>query len=301
MPDSHYDVIIIGGSFAGLSAAMALGRSLRNVLIVDSGRPCNRQTPASHNVITMDGAKPADLLNRAKRQVLFYKTVEVLNDEVRFVRKNDIGFEVETATGRVIGSRKIILANGIKDIMPEIAGFADCWGISVLHCPYCHGYEVRNKKTGVLLNGEMAFEFARMIRHWTSDLILFTNGISTLTGEQESALKNRGVQIVENELAEVIHTGGYISKVVFKDEAFLPVEVLYTRLPFEQHLNLPQLIGCRLNDAGLIEVDQLQRTSVQGVFAAGDNTISFRSVSGAIAAGSMAGAALNKELIEEDF
>ncbi|ELR73040.1 Thioredoxin reductase [Fulvivirga imtechensis AK7] len=301
MTDPHYDVVIIGGSFAGLSAAMTLGRSLRDVLIIDSGKPCNRQTPASHNVITMDGEKPAALLNRAREQVLFYNTVGIMNDEVRFVKKKTTEFEVQVGDGKVITSRKIILANGIKDIMPEVSGFEDCWGISVLHCPYCHGYEVKGKKTGVLANGEMAFEFAKMIHHWTPELTLFTNGISTLTNEQELTLKSHNIAIVQSRLVEIIHKKGHLSKLVFDDGTGIPLEALYTRLAFEQHLQIPQLLSCRLNEGGYIEVDQLQKTSVPGVFAAGDNTNPFRSVSGAIAAGSMAGAALNKELIEEDF
>lgn len=147
MTDSFkYEVIIIGGSYAGLSAAMALGRALRNVLIIDSGLPCNRQTPYSHNFITQDGEKPNIIAEKAKAQVLKYNTIKFLNDFVVSGKKNENGFVITTKTGEEYISKKLIFATGIKDIMPDIKGFAECWGTSVIHCPYCHGYEVKREK-----------------------------------------------------------------------------------------------------------------------------------------------------------
>ena len=154
------DVIIIGGSYSGLSAAMSLGRSLRNVLLIDGGQPCNAQTPYSHNFITQDGVPPAVIAGKARRQVLDYGTVEFISDFAVSGRKFPAGFSVTTRTGRTYEAKKLILATGIKDNLPDIKGFSECWGISVIHCPYCHGYEFRGKKTAILADGEKAFHLA---------------------------------------------------------------------------------------------------------------------------------------------
>src|SRR5690606_28226163 len=142
--------IIIGGSYARLSAAMALGRSLRNVLIIDSGLPCNRQTPHSHNFITQDGEKPNVIAEKAKAQVLNYDTIKFYNGTAVSGSKIENGFVITTQTEEKFTAKKLIFATGIKDIMPDIKEFQACWGISVIHCPYCHGYEFRNQKTAIL-------------------------------------------------------------------------------------------------------------------------------------------------------
>ena len=154
MENKKFEVIIIGGSYAGLSAAMALGRSLRKVLIIDSGSACNRQTPHSHNFITQDGVPPAKISEKAKNQVLQYKSVAFINDLAIKAEKTENGFNVDTQSGEKLVTSKIIFATGIKDLVPPVPGFKECWGISLIHCPYCHGFEFRTKKTGILANGE---------------------------------------------------------------------------------------------------------------------------------------------------
>ncbi len=188
MEQKHFDVIIVGGSYSGLSAAMSLGRSLRQVLVIDSGLPCNRQTPHSHNFITQDGEVPTVISAKAKLQVDFYKTVQFFNGLAVQANKTKVGFEIKTDSGEVFTSKKVLFATGVKDLLPEIKGLAECWGISVLHCPYCHGYEVKTEKTAIIANGEMAFEYAKLISNWTKDLRLLTNGKSALTSEQTKIL-----------------------------------------------------------------------------------------------------------------
>ena len=136
-----FDVIIIGGSYAGLSAAMALGRSLRNVLIIDSELPCNIQTPHSHNFITQDGKIPQEIISLARHQVEKYATIKYHKGLAINGLKMENGFVITTSTNDTFTSKKLIFATGVKDIMPDIDGFAACWGISVIHCPYCHGYD----------------------------------------------------------------------------------------------------------------------------------------------------------------
>ncbi|MCP2026315.1 thioredoxin reductase [Flavobacterium sp. HSC-32F16] len=296
-----YDVIIIGGSYSGLSAAMSLGRALRQVLVIDSGLTCNRQTPHSHNFITQDGEKPAVISAKAKLQVELYKTIHFYNGLAVKAIKNENGFEVSTESGKHFNSRKMLFATGVKDLLPEIKGFADCWGISVLHCPYCHGYEVKNEKTAIIANGEIGFDFAKLISNWTKDLRLCTNGKSTLTLEQTEILKNHGVQIFDDEIASFEHKEGYIQNIIFKNQEKVTVKAIYTRPPFEQHCPLPIDLGCESNEQGLLKVDTMQKTNVPGVYASGDCTTPMRSVAIAVSTGSFAGAVINKEIIDEDF
>jgi thioredoxin reductase len=299
---SSFEVIIIGGSYSGLAAGMALGRSLRRVLIIDSGKPCNQQTSHSHNFLTQDGTPPGKIAALARQQVEKYETVQFFKGLATQGRKTGDGFEITVDSGETFYAKKLIFASGIKDLMPEIKGFSECWGISVLHCPYCHGYEVRNKKTGILGNGELTgFDFPRMISHWTKDLILYTNGASTLTPDQTATLQSRNINIVEKEIERLEHTNGHIHHIVFKDGSREAIDVMYGPRPFEQHCKIPEALGCELTEHRHLKTDGLQKTTVPGVFACGDNATGLRTVANAVSMGAAAGMMLNKDLIFEGF
>lgn len=298
--EQNFDVIIIGGSYSGLSAAMALGRSLRKVLIIDSGKPCNRQTPHSHNFITHDGKTPKEISELAKEQVLKYETVKFHNGVVVKTSKSDTGFEAETENNEKFYAKKLILASGVKDIMPNIPGFAECWGISVIHCPYCHGYEVKGKITGIFSNGDIAFDFTKLVFNLTKDITLFTNGKSTLNESQIKKFNQNKIKIVEDEIEEIVHKNGQIQKVILKNRKEIPLEALYAKIPFEQNMNFENL-RIELTEQGFIKVDMMQKTNIEGVFACGDNVTMMRSVANAVAQGNFAGAVVNKELSEEEF
>jgi thioredoxin reductase len=297
----NFDVIIIGGSYSGLAAGMALGRALKQVLIIDSGKPCNRQTPHSHNFITQDGKTPKEIATLAKQQVEKYDTVKFFSGQATNGIKTKNRFEIQTASGETFSAKKLIFATGIKDIMPNIEGYAECWGITVIHCPYCHGYEVRNEITGILGNGEYGFEFSRLISNWTKDLTLFTNGKSTLTTEQTVKLANHHIKIVETEIEKLEHANGYLHTIVFKGGTTSSIKALYAQSPFEQHCTIPNTLGCELTDEGYLKVDHLQKTSVHGIFACGDNTTRIRTVANAVAMGTTAGMMVNKEIVFEEF
>ncbi|WP_291286578.1 NAD(P)/FAD-dependent oxidoreductase [Flavobacterium sp.] len=299
--NTNYEVIIIGGSYSGLSAAMSLGRSLRQVLVIDSGLPCNRQTPHSHNFITHDGEKPAVISAKAKVQVDFYDTVQFYNGLAISAIKTESGFEIKTESGKVFTSKKVLFATGIRDLLPKIDGFADCWGISILHCPYCHGYEVKKEKTAIIANGDMGFEYAKLISNWTTDLRILTNGKSIFTLEQSRILQEHKIQIIEDEIANLEQENGYIQHIGFKNQSKIEVKAVYFKSPFEQHCPLPKSLGCELSEQGLLKVDAFQKTTIPGVFASGDCHIQARSVAMAVSSGSFAGASINKELIDESF
>lgn len=296
-----YDAIIVGGSYSGLAAAMALGRALKRVLIIDSGLPCNRQTPFSHNFLTQDGVPPFEIMQTARRQVSVYDTIAFLSGTVVNAKKTETGFAIEIAAGTVFHSKKIIFATGIRDLLPAIDGIQECWGISVIHCPYCHGYEVRHEKTGLLSNSEITFDHTKMIANWTKDLTLFTNGPSVLTADQTYTLQQRGITIVETPVQAVHHKNGQLTSLVLKNGEEKALKALYAQIPFEQHCTIPETLGCQLTPEGFIKTDMMQETSVEGVFACGDNCGRFRSVANAVATGNMAGAAVSRKLIMEEF
>lgn len=297
----EYDVIIIGGSYAGLSAAMALGRALRKVLVIDGGNPCNKQTPHSHNFLTQDGKTPKEISDLAKSQVANYDTISFLDDIAIKGEKTENGFVITTQSGIILQARKLVFGTGVKDLMPNIEGFAECWGISVIHCPYCHGYEVRNQKTGLFANGDMAYEFGKLLWNWTKDLTIYTNGKSALSVEQTSTLASRNIKLIEKEITKITHKSGQIQGLIFSDGSTQVLDALYAKIPFTQHSDIPQSLGCEINEMGMLKVDMMQKTSVDGVFAAGDSTNMMRSVANAVYGGNMAGAAASKELIAEDF
>lgn len=296
-----FDVIIVGGSYSGLSAAMALGRSLRSVLIIDSDTPCNRQTPHSHNFITHDGDSPKEIALEARSQVLKYETVHFLEDLAVHGEKTRTGFVVTTQSGKEFVAKKLIFATGITDTMPEIPGFADCWGISVIHCPYCHGYEFKGEKTGILANGEKAYHLASLVNNLTDDLTILTSGKADFEAKQLEKLSAHNIDIIETEIAEIEHNDGSLNHVIFNDgdkESFAGV---YASLPCTQQSSIPESLGCKRTDLGFIEVDNFQKTSVSGVFACGDNSSMMRSIATAVYTGNVAGAMVNTELTNEQF
>ncbi|MGH2624817.1 MAG: NAD(P)/FAD-dependent oxidoreductase, partial [Sphingobacterium sp.] len=238
-----FEVIIIGGSYAGLSAAMALGRSLRNVLIIDSGLPCNRQTPHSHNYLTQDSKTPNEISALAKQQVEKYETVKFHKGLAIGGKKTENGFKIVTQTGKEFEAKKLIFATGIKDIMPNIKGFSECWGVSVIHCPYCHGYEFRNQKTGIMSNGEKAFHVTSLVNNLTDNITILTSGKAEFSAEQTAKLSKHHIQIIEKEITEIEHENGQIKNVIFKDGSKMNFDAVYSSVPFKQHSDIPVSLG----------------------------------------------------------
>ena len=297
----HYDVIIIGGSNSGLAAAMALGRALKNVLVIDNVNPCNKQTPYSHNFLTQDGIAPFTISIKAREQVEKYPSVSFLKDTVITGSKITNGFKVITYGKVEISASKLIFATGIRDMLPEIKGISDCWGISVLHCPYCHGYEVKNETTGIIANGESGFEMIKLISNWTKDLALYTNGPSTLNDKQTELLLIHRIKIDERKISEVIHSSGYAESIKFANNESTKVTAIYLKAPFEQQSKVPVMIGCQLNDEGYLVTNQLQETTIAGIYSCGDNSSKMRTVANAVGTGTTAGISASKAIIMEEF
>ena len=297
----QYDVIIIGGSYAGLSAALSLGRSMRTTLIIDSGSPCNKKSPFTHNFLASDCSRPQTITIKAREQVLLYPSVSFEEGYVTDVTPGDELFEVSTRENKSYTAKKVLFATGVRDTMPITTGFDDCWGLSILHCPYCHGYECKNQRIGVLGNGDMGFELAKTISQWTGKLTLYTNGTSTLTPKEVQKLNSHDILVVENEIENFEHDNGYLEKLHFKNMPPEELDILFTQLPFKQHSDIPEKLGCELTEKCFIKVTHSMETSVPGIFAAGDCLTLFRSIANAVAQGNKAGAAINKQLTEEAF
>lgn len=299
--EQYFDVIIIGGSYAGLSAAMALGRSMRNVLVIDSGLPCNRQAPHSHNFITQDGEEPAVIAARAKQQVLQYRTVQFLDDLVISGQQSDGRFIIGTQGGAGFSAAKLIFATGVKDILPDIKGLAACWGISVIHCPYCHGYEFRGQKTVILANGEKAMHLSSLVSNLTNDITLITSGKADFSDAQLEKLHRHRIPVLETAVVEVVHEQGMITHLVLSDGCKLDARAMYAAVPFVQHCDVPVALGCELTEMGHLRTDMFQKTTVEGVFACGDCSSMMRSVAWSVASGNIAGVMVNKELTDDRF
>ena len=296
-----FDVIIIGGSYSGLSAGMSLGRSLRKVLIIDSGSPCNEQTPYSHNFITLDGEKPAVIAKKAKEQVLNYPSISFYKGIAIKGEKKEKNFSVTTDSLQEFYAKKLIFATGIKDLMPTINGFSECWGISIVHCPYCHGYEIKGKKTAILADGERAFHLASLVNNLTKNLTIITSKITHFNENQLQKLKENNIKIITREVTEVVHKEGYIEQLVFEDGSKEDFTAIYAAVPFTQHCDIPITLGCEVTESGHLKVDAFQKTTVEGIFACGDNSSMMRSVANAVATGNFCGAMMNMELINEEF
>lgn len=297
----QFDVIIIGGSYAGMATALGLGRALRNVLVIDDNNPCNKQTPHSHNFLTNDGKSPQQIAMLARQNIARYKTVTFMDARAISAAKSADGFNVVVTGGKSFSGKKLVLATGIKDVLSNIPGFAESWGISVLHCPYCHGYEVRNQITGILGNGESGYEMASLISNWTNDLTLFTNGPALFDASQHSKLKKHNITIVESEVLHIEQQKGMIKGVFLKNGELMNIDTLYTRPPFIQHSDTYQQLRCELSHDGYIKIDASHKTTIPGIFACGDNTTRMRTVANAIAQGTTTAIMVNKELIEDTF
>ena len=296
---TFYEAIIVGGSYAGLSTAMSLGRARRRVLVIDSGLPRNRFTPHAHNLLLNDGAAPAALAAQARQNVAHYPTVARLAAQATSAEKLPDGtFLISTAQHGQFQTGQLLLATGLRDELPTIPGFAECWGKSIIHCPYCHGYEVADQPTGLWINGDQVSHMVTMLRNWTRNLTVFTNGPATFPNEVRQQLADQQVQLVETPISAIVQHDGQLSALQLANGRQLARPVLYAKLPLHQASDLPAQLGCALDEQQLLlTVDAMNQTSVPGVYAAGDNCTMAHQVVQAMAAGGMAGITISRNLI----
>ncbi|MFG6207737.1 NAD(P)/FAD-dependent oxidoreductase [Pseudomonas retamae] len=291
-----YDVIIVGGSYAGLSAGLQLARARRSVLVLDSGLRRNRFTDTSHGFLGQDGRAPGDIAAEARAQLMAYPTVQWLADTAVEAVQVDAGFAVRTRTGEQLSARRLILASGVIDELPDIEGLQPRWGQSVFHCPYCHGYELNHGAIGVLATAPLSIHHALMLPDW-GPTTFFINGVFEPDAEQLAQLAARGVRL---ETRRVRRIDGARADVVLSDGEIVAVAGLFAMPRTRMASPLADQLGCVLEEGPMgpfIQTDATQQTSVPGVFACGDAALAAGSVALAVGDGARAGAGTHRSLI----
>jgi thioredoxin reductase len=295
-----YDVIIVGGSSAGLSGALVLGRARRQVLVIDSGKPCNRFSHASHGFLTRDGVAPDELLQIARDQLKPYEGVELYDGLATHITREDEGFRVETEAGESFSSRTVLLATGVKDTLPPLPGVDAFWGKSVFHCPYCDGWEVRDQPIVVHGGGESGAHKIMLLRQWSDNLTWCIDG-DEVTDEQRERARRHGIKVIDTKISKLEGTGEQIERIVFEDGSTLALKAMFIAPKLSHPMPFAEQLGCKVSAHGIIEIDPLGRTNIPGVYAAGDLANGARSVAASVAHGSAAGAGINFDLVQIDF
>ncbi|TGG92803.1 NAD(P)/FAD-dependent oxidoreductase [Natronospirillum operosum] len=291
-----YDVVIVGGSYAGMAAALQLARARRKVLVVDAGQRRNRFASTSHGLLGRDGYSPADIATEAREQLLKYSTVTWRQGQAVGASSVDGGFEVESDSGERVTAQRLILAMGISDEMPPVPGLDERWGRSVFHCPYCHGYELEEGPLGVLAVGEVSMHQALLLPDW-GPTTLFINGQFEPTAEQREQLDDREVTV---ETEQVSRVSGDRATVELADGRTIELAGLFVAPRIRLNSPLASQLGCQLADSPMgevIETDGMKQTTVPGVFACGDAARAAGNVTFAIADGSQAALAAHHSLI----
>ena len=296
MSASPYEVVIVGGGAAGLSAALVLGRARRRVVVIDAGSP--RNAPAAHmqGFLSRDGMPPADLLATGRSEVGAYG-VEIIRDHVVEIEGGSI---VRSAAGRALPARRILLATGVRDKLPDLPGVPERWGRDLLHCPYCHGWEVRDQPLGVLGTRPDAVDHALLVRQWSADVVLFAHTLD-LAPNDALRLEARGIEIVPGPVARLVIADDRLVGVELRDGAVVPRTAVFVRpvnVPHED--GLLATLRCDVDAAGFPVVDGTGRTSVPGVWAAGNVVDPRTQVITSAGAGSAAAIAINADLVRED-
>ncbi|MEV7647264.1 NAD(P)/FAD-dependent oxidoreductase [Arthrobacter sp. NPDC089319] len=303
MENNEWDVIIVGGGAAGLSAALMLGRALRRVLVLDGGSPRNRFASHMHGVLGNEGADPLEFLSRGRQEVAGYG-VEVRTAVVKRVVETATGLEVETDDGGRLAARRLIAASGVRDDLPEIPGLAQRWGRDVLHCPYCHGWEVRGKRLAVLATSPMGIHQAQLIRQWSDDLVFFTALAGPVDSAISAQLAARNVISDPRPVTELVVNDDVLTGVRVEGGEVVDVEAVFTAaalIPQDGYLSALELEREDSVFGSFLKVDPTGCTSHPRIWAVGNITAPAANVPISIGAGAMAGGMINADLVTEDF
>jgi thioredoxin reductase len=295
-----YDTVIIGGGPAGLSAALVLGRCMRHALICDDGRYRNARSEALHCYMGHDGIRPAELLERARSQLQPYDSISTVRSSVTSIKREDQLFAVEFKTREIVRTRTIVVATGVVDELPAISGIEELFGKSVHVCPYCDGWEHRNAPVAVYGREDKGTIFAMLLRQWTDDLVLCTDG-TLLSSEQKTRLRKRGVDLREEAIDSLVEKNGCLEAIRFMGGETLPRRALF--FTTDQHPRSPLLegLGCTYDEKGGLACDGDGKTNIPGVYVAGDASRDVQLAIIAAAEGARAALAVNRYLLDEDL
>ncbi|MFC5271070.1 NAD(P)/FAD-dependent oxidoreductase [Adhaeribacter terreus] len=300
MQNEHtYDVMIIGGGPAGLSAAMVLGRCRRKVILFDTHKQRNRFSDAMNGFITRDGIKPSKFIEIAREELVEYHVV-LRAATIKKVHHTKGGFEAEDEVGEKFRSKKLLLATGLKDRVPEIPGIEKMYGKSVHHCPYCDGWESRDKPIAAYGKNRNGVGLALSLKTWSDHVTLFTDGTDKLTSDEVSQLKRNGIGINKKKIARLEGEETQLKQIVLDDDTSEKCEAMFFSTGTDQQCDLGNMLGCEFTRKGVVKTRKLQKTNVKGLFVAGDASRDVQLVIVAAAEGTKAAVAINMELQEED-
>ncbi|MFG6486314.1 NAD(P)/FAD-dependent oxidoreductase [Roseateles sp. BYS78W] len=286
------DVIIIGGSFAGLAAALQLGRAGRKVTVLDTGLPRNRFAHHSHGLLGHDHKPPSDILAEARQQLARYAAIKLVNARAYSVSGALDDFSVLTSDGQSLGARRVILSYGITDQMPDVPGFAECWGTTIVPCPYCDGFEVAGRHWGLVWSSPQSHQSARLFLDWTDKLTVFADG-HDIPADVQADLAGRNIPVIDGRINEIAHHQGHIATVNLDTRKNVAVDVLFAHPRNKPSASLHESLGLATVDTPVgiaLKVDERRQTSMPGIYAAGDLATPFLpSVTQATWQGAMAG------------
>jgi thioredoxin reductase len=297
-----YDVIIVGAGPAGLSAALMLGRSRRRVLVCDSGTPRNAAAQALHGYLTRDGMAPREFLRIARAELKEYDCVELRDVEVTAAEcSTDSRFHVTLATGEDYRSRKLLIATGVVDMLPDIPGFQELFGSSVFHCPYCDGWEVRDQPLAIYGRGTRGSGLALELTAWSRDLVLCTDGPPEIDEDGLARLARNAIRVRDDRITRLEGRNGILERVVFDSGDPLPRRALFFTTGQTQRSQLAIALGCEFNDKGTVRTGKYETTHLRGLYVAGDASRAVQWVVVAAAEGAEAAFAINTDLLKEDL
>lgn len=296
------DCAVIGGGPAGLNAALVLGRSRRKTVLFDDNKPRNAVTSESHGFMTRDGIDPQELKSIAQEELGKYPDVKIEKQRVLAVEKKEGLFEVKAVDGKVFLAKKLILATGFKEVLPDLESVREFYGKSLFSCPFCDGWEMRDRPLAVISENENALHLVKVASNWTDDLIFCTNGKASLSADERHMLESNGIQVYAEKIARLVGNHGVLEKIEFESGAAVRREGGFITPEWVQASDICAALGCKRNALGGIETDGMKRTNVEGVFACGDTLMTGASqLIMAAADGSMAAIGVNAALIEEKF
>lgn len=301
LPPPEYDCIVVGAGPAGLSAALMLGRCCRSVLVCDAGQPRNIRAAGIHNYLTRDGISPAEFLRSARGEVQRYPTVTWRHLEVLDATRSPGGFSLRCSDGSQPSSRKLLLATGVRDELPNIEGLGSLYGISIHHCPYCDAWEWRDQPLAVYGRGEEAYALALALTVWSEDLVLCTDGPGDIAEAELEQLAREGIVLREERIVRLEGHEGRLERVIFDTGEPLSRRALFVAAGQHQSSDLARRLGCRFTGKGAVSTGSCEATDVPGLYVAGDASREAQFVIVAAAEGAEAGVAINKALLKEDL